>query len=62
MLENFDGSDKYVAKILKYGVSRANDDFWNSYDRFQTNFNETEPLRAGLYDLNRYYPVAPTAN
>ena len=62
MLENFDGSQEYIAKIQKYGVSRTDDDFWTSYDRFQAEFEKSDPLQAGLYDLNRYYPVAPAAS
>ncbi len=58
MLENFDGSDEYIAKIEKYGVNRSDEGFWTSYDWFQARLNESDPLHAGLYDLNRYYPVA----
>ena len=58
MLENFDGSEEYVAKIEKYGVSRADDSFWDTYDWFQRRLDEADPLRTGLYDLNRYYPIA----
>jgi hypothetical protein len=61
MLANFDGSDEYVAKLDKYGVDRADEGFWDSYDRFQAKFIESDPLRAGLYDLNRYYPDARSA-
>ena len=62
MLENFDDSEEYVAKIRKYGVNRADADFWSSYDWFQARLNESDPLRAGLYDLNRYYPMAFAAD
>ncbi len=55
MLENFDGTDEYVAKIEKYGINRADDGFWDAYDWFQQRLNEADPVRAGLYDLNRYY-------
>ncbi len=58
MLERFDGSDEYIAKIQKYGVNRAEKGFWTSYDWFQARLNESDPVRAGLYDLNRYYPMA----
>ena len=58
MLENFDGSDEYIAKFLKFGVNRADDDFWESYDRFQADLDQSDPLHTGLYDLNRYHPVA----
>jgi len=58
MLQNFDGSDEYLAKFHRFGVNRADDDFWESYDRFQAQLEREDPLRTGLYDLNRYYPVA----
>jgi hypothetical protein len=58
MLENFDASDEYIAKFRRFGVNRADDDFWESYDRFQIRLEREDPLRAGLYDLNRYYPLA----
>ena len=58
MLENFDGTDEYTAKLRKYGVNRADADFWDAYDWFQQRLNEADPLQAGLYDLNRYYAEA----
>jgi hypothetical protein len=58
MLENFDGSEEYIAKFLEFGVNRADDDFWESYDRFQAVLDQSDPLHTGLYDLNRYHPVA----
>jgi len=56
MLQNFDGSPEYEAKIDKFGVNRADEKFWETYDWFQQRFLEAEPIHAGLYDLNRYYP------
>jgi hypothetical protein len=58
MLQNFDGTDEYIAKIDKYGVNRADEEFWTSYDWFQARLDESDPLRAGRYDLNRYYSLA----
>ena len=58
MLENFDGSDEYIAKFHSFGVNRTDERFWESYDRFQAQLDQADPLRAGLYDLNRYHPVA----
>ncbi|MCH7869687.1 MAG: fatty acid cis/trans isomerase [Myxococcales bacterium] len=43
---------------MKRVNGRANNEFWASFDRFQAHFNATEPLQAGLYDLNRYSSVA----
>ena len=59
MLANFDGSPRYAQLLAKFGVHRADARFWETYDWFQQRANEADPLNAGLYDLNRYYPVAP---
>ncbi len=58
MLENYDGSPEYLAKVRKYGVNRADPEFWETYDWFQNWLNADDPLNAGLYDLNRYYAEA----
>jgi Fatty acid cis/trans isomerase (CTI) len=58
MLENFDGSPEYVAKLDKYGVNRSDFGFWDIYDWFQARAFEADPVTAGLFDLNRYYPTA----
>ena len=55
MLKNFDGSDEYMSKLTKYFVGRDDEDFWENFDWFQDNFNKSDPLQAGLYDLNQYY-------
>ena len=55
MLQNFDGSEPYMAKFFKYGVNRADPEFWEVFDWFQARLAESAPLQAGLYDLNRYY-------
>jgi hypothetical protein len=58
MLENFDASPQYIAKLEKYGVNRSDFDFWETYDWFQAKAFEVDPIQAGLFDLNRYYPRA----
>jgi len=58
MLANFDGSGPYQAMLDKFGINRSDARFWETYDWFQGQFDEAEPLQAGLFDLNRYYPVA----
>jgi hypothetical protein len=58
MLANFDGSDGYLAKLHRYGINRSDPRFWETYDWFQRQLDAADPLHAGLYDLNRYYPVA----
>jgi len=55
LLNNFDGSDEYEAKIAKYFVGRDDENFWETFDWFQNDFNKSDPLNAGLYDLNRYF-------
>ena len=56
VLANFDGSPAYGRKLDRYGVSRDDPRFWEIYDWFQARFFEAQPVTAGLYDLNRYYP------
>jgi hypothetical protein len=58
MLENYDGSPIYEAKLRKYGVARDNPDFWEVFDWFQARFDGDQPVHSGLYDLNRYYPTS----
>jgi hypothetical protein len=58
MLQNYDASPEYRAKVRKYGVSRSDPDFWKTYDWFQDWLDADDPLRTGLYDLNRYYAEA----
>jgi hypothetical protein len=58
MLENFDGSERYRNILFRFVVTRSDPRFRETYDWFQQQLDETEPLNAGLYDLNRYYPLA----
>ena len=55
LVANFNGSPKDIQRFDKYFISRADKDFWKTYDWFQKHFNQADPLEAGLYDLNRYY-------
>lgn len=55
ILDNYNGSAYYVQRLEKYGVNRAEDNFWEVYDWFQSKFNEIHKDRGGLADLNRYY-------
>lgn len=57
-LDHFDKSPRNMARLAKYGINRADDRFWPAYDWFQKRFNEDEPVRGGLFDLNRYYYYA----
>ncbi|MEE4137060.1 MAG: fatty acid cis/trans isomerase [Desulforhopalus sp.] len=58
ILDNYDGSPGSVHRLARYGVNRADDHFWEVYDRFQERFLADEPLYGGLFDLNRYYHLA----
>jgi len=58
-LGNF--SDEAAGKRFhKYGINRANKDFWEHYDWFQERFNQDQPVHSGLFDLNRYFYEAST--
>jgi hypothetical protein len=58
ILDNYDNSPEYVARINKYGVNRAADNFWEVYDWFQKEFDDYHGVDAGKVDLNRYYHLA----
>ena len=55
LLAHFDKSSKDIARLARYGINRADERFWDAYDWFQKRFLEDEPVRGGLFDLNRYY-------
>ena len=55
LIKNYDGSEAYLNKAHRFFISRSDPEFWNTYDWFQNHFNNSDPIRAGLYDLNRYY-------
>ena len=58
LLAHFDKSPRSYERLAKYGVNRAEDRLWDTYDWFQKRFYEDEPINAGLFDLNRYYYLA----
>ena len=58
LLGNFDNSPEDLARLARYGVNRADERLWPTYDWFQQRFNEDEPVQGGLLDLNRYYYLA----
>jgi len=47
--------DEAKKRFDKYGINRANENFWEEYDWFQARFNAEQPVQSGLFDLNRYY-------
>ena len=55
LLAHFEKSPRDYERLAKYGVNRAEDRLWDTYDWFQKRFYEDEPIHAGLFDLNRYY-------
>jgi hypothetical protein len=58
LLAHFDKSPADMARLARYGINRADERFWDAYDWFQKRFLEEEPVRGGLFDLNRYYHTA----
>jgi len=58
LMATFDMSPGQVKRLAKYAINRSDDRFWDTYDWFQQRFNEDEPVRGGLLDLNRYYYLA----
>jgi hypothetical protein len=58
LLARFDRSPRDMERLSRYGINRADDRLWGAYDWFQRRFNEDEPVRGGLFDLNRYFHVA----
>ena len=55
ILDQYDGSQTYLQRLEKYGVNRAKDNFWEVYDWFQNEFNNSLGGMKGIVDLNRYY-------
>ncbi|MGB5685967.1 MAG: fatty acid cis/trans isomerase, partial [Candidatus Electrothrix sp.] len=47
-----------IDRFVRYGINRADPQFWQEYDWFQQRFFQEQPVEAGLFDLNRYYPLA----
>ena len=58
LLAHFDKSPKDMERLARYGINRNDERFWDTYDWFQKRFQEEEPVRGGLFDLNRYYHKA----
>ena len=44
----------YEKFIDSYGVRRTNPEFWEQADWFQDRLAQDQPVKAGLFDLNRY--------
>ena len=52
--ESISNRKDYEEFVGLYGVRRTNTDFWATSDWFHQWAMKYEPLRAGIYDLNRY--------
>jgi hypothetical protein len=52
--------DAEIDRLVSYGINRADPQFWQEYDWFQQRFFQKQPVEAGLFDLNRYHPLART--
>jgi len=46
--------EDYESFVSIYGMRRTNSKFWDTSDWFQDEYLRENPLRAGLFDLNRY--------
>ncbi len=55
LLKNMTDTEEELQRLSNYSVNRADDDYWEHYDWFQARFNSDKPVKAGLFDLNRYY-------
>ncbi len=51
-------AEQDIERFVNYGVNRSNPKFWEEYDWFQQRFYKDQPIQAGRFDLNRYYPEA----
>ena len=54
LMKHSKATDSDIKRMKKYFISRSDKDFWKIYDWFQADFYKKEPLKGGLYDLNRY--------
>ncbi len=53
-IENLQDEADYARLVSSYGVRRTSPWFWRVSDKFHDYYRESDPLRAGLFDLNRY--------
>ena len=58
LLGHYSGSDKERKALFHYGIGREDPRFWEVFDWFQERFASDQPVRSGLFDLNRYYNTA----
>ncbi len=53
-LSEINSEEEYLAFVGRYGYRRTNQQFWQMADWFQDRLQQEQPLKSGLYDLNRY--------
>jgi hypothetical protein len=58
LLHDFENRPDDKQRLDRYGVNRADDNFWEEYDWFQDRFNKEAAIHSGRFDLNRYYHKA----
>ncbi len=55
LIEDYRDTPYFRRKILEFGITRDETQFWRQYDWFQERFGRMHPVESGLFDLNRYY-------
>lgn len=50
-IKNRDDYEKFVGR---FGVRRTNEDFWLHTDWFNQRYRREQPVKSGIFDLNRY--------
>ncbi|RTE64326.1 isomerase [Amphritea opalescens] len=53
-LRNIDSKQEFEQWIKRWGVGRMNPHFWELFHSFKEYMQKTNPLQAGVYDMNRY--------
>lgn len=50
--------EQYIELVSHYGLSRTHPEIWTNFQWFIDYMQRTNPVEAGVYDLNRYKKVA----
>ena len=53
-IESLRTEQDYAVLVSRYGVRRNASWFWKLSDKFNAHYRQHEPIRTGLFDLNRY--------
>ncbi len=46
--------EQYEIFVARFGIRRTDERFWEMSDWFNARFRQEQPLRSGIFDLNRY--------